>query len=161
MFKIKFVHDIMNKDPAKRKKIKGIMVSRGYRCMDSCWCDRASKCKYNKEYTYHNLSVRVHNFFEYRLHIKLPHLIYITIRNANMSGTEMCPYHKSRLYTCHDCKWCTGKDYCENPDYSKSPYEESKNFDDPDWHNVCRCKFFEKNEYADRYDKKTGEIKFE
>lgn len=154
MFKIQFTHDIMNKDPEKRKKITGIHVIHGYHCLDSCWCDCGHKCKYRKGFKFHNFSVAVHRFFEYRLHIELPHLFYIGKCITNLSGTAKCPFHKSRRYTCFDCKYQYGDRNCSNEKYHNASWKESRP-DDPEWSNG-KCKFFEKNEWADDWDRKTG-----
>lgn len=157
MFKIKWMRDLFNNDPTKRKKIKGLSITIGYRCSDACWCDCASKCKYRKGFGFHNFSVRLHDFFQYRLHIKLPHFLYVDKESNHLSGTEMCPYQKSRRYTCWDCKYSLGNG-CGNKQYRDSTWEESHDFEDPEWHNTGKCKFFEKDEFADNYDRKTGEI---
>lgn len=54
-----------------------IHITIGYDCGDSCYCDKAKICKHRGRYKFHNFSVSLHTFFEYRLHIKLPYLIYI------------------------------------------------------------------------------------
>lgn len=160
MFRVNWMRDLLNSDPTKQRRITGLIITIGYRCSDSCWCDCASKCKYNKGYSYNNLSVRVHSFFQYRLNIKLPHLLYISRESRNFSGTEMCPHHKSRYYTCWDCSYCTGRG-CSNKQYRESTWEEAHDSDDPDWHHTGRCKFFEKHELADNWDKKNGERKYD
>lgn len=157
MIKIFFTHDILNRDPEKRKKITGIMILHGYHCMNSCYCDCALKCKYRKGYKFHNWSVAVHRFFEYKLHIKLPHFLYINKKSTDLSGTTKCPFKKERMYSCYDCKYQHGMDeymhgLCNNKQYGNASYEESRHPTNP-----CVCKFFEKNEYADNWDRNTGE----
>lgn len=159
MFKISFAHDILNPDPKLRKKITAIVITYGYACNDSRYCNCQRKCKYsNGGYWFHNLSCKIHLFFEYRLHIKLPHLLYIGKKHTSLSGTTKCPFHKSRHYTCWDCKYSDGQVHgsCLNEKYRKASYEESRT-DDPEW-NSGKCKFFEKNEWADDWDKETGEM---
>ena len=74
-------------------------ITIGYECGDGCYCDKYKKCKYkSKWHKFHNISVKIHKFFEYRLHIKLPHLIYIDQKWERLSGTDKCPFHKSRFY---------------------------------------------------------------
>lgn len=137
--------DIFNKDPTKRKKITGLTIFYGIDCLDGCWCNCAQKCKYRKGgYWYHNWSVRLHTFFEYKLNIKLPHLLYLGKRSERLSGTSKCPFHKSKHLTCWDCKYAIGMDRCTNEKYHNASYEESKS-DDPDWP-YGKCKFFEKRE---------------
>lgn len=162
MFKISFEYDLFNNDPKKRKKIKGITITHGYNCLSSCWCDCQAKCKYKSKYTFHNFSVNVHRFFEYRLHIKLPHLIYIQRKSVDLSGTTKCPFKKGRRYTCWDCKYTDGQihGYCLNKKYINSTIEERK-CNDSNWKSPGRCKFFEKGEFADSWDRKTGEHIFE
>lgn len=161
MFKINWMHDWMNKDPEKRKKVTGLIITCGYSCRDSCWCDCFPKCKYRSRYKLHNLSVRVRTFFQYRLGIKLPYFLHLQRESRSLSGTEMCPYHKSRYYTCWDCEYCVGRGNCTNKQYRESTWKEAHDFDDPDWHHTGRCKFFEKHEYADNWDKKNGERKYD
>ena len=73
-------------------------------------------CKYGKSfYKLHNFSVELHRFFEYRLHIKLPYLIYVDKKWKRLSGTDKCPYNKSRNYTCWDCKYQAGIEECSIP----------------------------------------------
>lgn len=160
MIKIFFTHDILNRDPEKRKKITGIMILHGYHCMNSCYCDCASKCKYRKGYKFHNWSVAVRRFFEYKLHIKLPHLLYINKKSTDLSGTTKCPFKKERMYSCHNCKYHSGfdeymKGLCGNQERNRLNKEGK-------WREhylpgELRCKFFEKNEYADNWDRNTGE----
>lgn len=157
MLKIFFTHDITNRDPEKRKRITGIMIMHGYQCGSSCYCNCASKCKYRKGYKFHNWSVAIHRFFEYRLHIKLPHFLYINKKWTDLSGTTKCPFKKERMYTCYDCKYQNGMDeymngLCGNKQYHNASYEESRH---PTNSQICR--FFEKSEWADRWDKNTGE----
>jgi hypothetical protein len=164
MFKISFVHDLFNNDPTKRKRIIGIRITHGYHCSISYCCDCGRKCKYRKGFKFHNWSVSVHRFFEYRLHIKLPHLLYINKEYTDLSGTTKCPFKKERRYTCFDCKYHGGfdeymKGLCANKEYIRLN-KEGRAIE----HNVpgqSYCKFFEKSEWADRWDKNTGERIFD
>ena len=128
-----------------------IHINIGYQCGDGLNCDKYKKCKYKARwYKLHNMSVEIHRFFEYRLHIKLPHLIYIGQKWERLSGTSKCPYHKSRHYTCYDCKYvcgallrdCTCKERNDTP-YKERPVVENK------WETPCA--YFEKCEWADDY----------
>lgn len=148
MFKISF------------SKPHNINITHGYNCLDGTYCDCRSKCKHRSGYKFHNWSVNLHRFFEYRLHIKLPHFLYIGKQNAWLSGTTKCPFKKPRRYTCNHCKFQGGYDedfngLCSNKEYIQLNKEgRSKE------HNVegqSYCKFFEKDEWADKYDKDTGE----
>lgn len=149
MFKIRF------------GEIYWISITNGYNCMDSTDCNCRDKCKYCRiSFRFHNWSAKVHNFFEYRLHIKLPHILYIGKKDTWLSGTTKCPFNKPRRYTCYHCKSHGGFDeyyggLCSNEDYirlnkegrSMEHYVEGQSY----------CKFFEKDEWADKYDKNTGE----
>lgn len=146
MFKIRF------------GEIHWITITHGYYCLDSAYCDCRDKCKYNKGFKFHNWSVRVHNFFQYRLHIKLPHILYVGKKNAWLSGTTKCPYDKNRRHTCWQCNYHDGDPdgICLNPKRSTLSTEELR-VNDPDWGEWCRCSLFEKTKWADKYDKNTGE----
>lgn len=159
MFKIH-----INRENIDTGKIKGITITHGYYCRKAYCCNCGKKCKYRKNFTYHNFSVSVHRFFEYRLHIKLPHLLYIHKFSTDLSGTTRCPFGKSRAYSCHDCVHCGGELLrdCFHPERSKMSLEEIKKtseVDDKDWGNL-RCTLFEKTSWADNYDKDTGKMKF-
>lgn len=167
MFKIEFSRNIFADTPEKRNKITGIRVICGYHCYNACNCKYGHKCKYRKNfYKLHNMSVAIHRFFEYRLHIKLPHLFYITKLSNDMSGTTLCPSKQPRKYTCYDCKFCVGVD--ENIDTICINKERRKLFDEKRYKEThiddvsrANCPFFDKVEYADDYDKKTGGIIFD
>jgi len=158
MFKISFSRDWLNDDPKKRKRIKGLHIEYGYYCLSCSSCDCMSKCKYKGGFKFHNWSVKVHRFFEYKLHIKLPHLLYISKHSVDLSGTTKCPFNKSRRYTCWDCQYCDGDPdgVCLNKERNETPVKE-RDFDDPDWGKYHRCKFFKKTPWADNWDKNTGE----
>jgi len=158
VFKISFTRDLLNDDPKKRKRITGIDIRHGYNCRASTWCNCSNKCKHKSNYKFHNWSVRVHRFFEYKLHIKLPHLLYIGKHSVDLSGTTKCPFNKSRYYTCWDCKYsdCDPDGVCLNEERNNTPVEERKIID-PDWGEYGKCKFFEKSEWADNWDRNTGE----
>lgn len=156
MFKIKFSRDMMNEDADKRNRITGIRIVHGYYCMDCCWCIHGSKCRYRKGFKFHNISVRIHNFFQYRIHVKLPHILYVGKYNTNLSGTSKCPFNMSRRYTCYDCIHCEGQDKCGNRNYIELPHKDTVS-DDTEWPE-CKCKFFEKSAWADNYDRKTGRM---
>lgn len=152
MRNVVFYRDFMNPDPAKRKKIKGITFLIGCHCLSSCWCEHGRKCKYKLRCRHHNLKVRLNNFLYYNFKFKLPSLIYITQHAVDLSGTEKCPFKMERMYSCWDCTHHYGMDNCSSEEYRNASYEESR-------HPTLKlaCKFFEKNEYADKWDKKTGE----
>ena len=132
------------------------MIQCGYQC-NNLYCKNRSKCKYRKSFNkLHNFYIRIRNFFKYRLHIKLPWLIYLDKKHTDLSGTTTCPFKMPRNYSCNVCEYQAGYDehmkgICGNKDYINSTWEESHLDESP------YCRFFEKNEWADRYDKKTGE----
>ena len=165
MFKISFDRDLLNNDPKKRNKITGLIITCGYHCSNSFRCKCGSKCKYRKGFTFHNWSVGVHRFFEYRLHIKLPHLLYIQRQYTDLSGTTKCPFQMERIYTCFDCKYHAGfdeymKGICGNKERHRLVEERKwEELDVPDV--PYRCKLFEKREWADKFDKNTGETLFD
>lgn len=129
-----------------------IHITIGYDCGDSCYCDKAKICKHRGRYKFHNFSVSLHTFFEYRLHIKLPYLIYIGQKWERLSGTDKCPYHKSRNYTCHDCKFVGGELLrdCYCTERTNTNYNDLKpDIETKDWGK--QCAYFEKCEWADDY----------
>ena len=161
MFNIKLIRDWFNDNLDKRNKITGIMITCGYYCNNSCYCDCRSQCKYGKDFQFNNRCVRVRNFFQYKLHIKLPHLISIHKHYVDLSGTPKCPFKKEREYSCHHCKYHAGfdeymKGLCGNEEYRRLNREgrAMEHYLPGKRH----CKFFEKNEWADKWDKNTGEI---
>lgn len=145
MFKIKFSRDMMNEDASKRNRITGISIVHGYYCRDCSWCIHGSECRYRKGYKFHNISVRIHNFF-----------LYVGKYNTKLSGTSKCPFNMSRRYDCYDCIYCEGQNECSNKKYIELPYLETRS-DDKEWPK-CKCKFFEKAAWADNYDRKTGRM---
>ena len=130
-----------------------IHINMGYECGDALDCDMRKKCKYRaKWYKFNNMLVDIHSFFEYRLHIKLPHLIYIGQRWKRLSGTNKCPYHKSRYYDCHDCKYVGGEllRTCYCSERTNTYYKNRKpDIETEDWGK--RCAYFEKCDWADDY----------
>lgn len=137
----------------KRGKIDGIQILHGYYCITCCWCDKGSVCKYRKGSVFHNFSVTLHRFFEYKLHIKLPHWLYINKESIDLSGADLCPFHKSQRYTCWDCKHSRGDHSCE------FNYSERKHLDpesDPDWHGRGRCGSFDPQPWCFDWDRHTG-----
>lgn len=158
MFKIEWMHNIEGNTPKEWKKIKGIRIVIGYHCAESYECDCGKKCKYRKSFTKrHNRYVAIRNWFERKLHIKLPWFIHIDKQYTHLSGTTMCPFHKSRLYTCWDCKYCDGDPdgVCLNP-RKKTATKEETDFTDPEWGKHHRCGLFEKDDFADDFDPHTG-----
>lgn len=87
-------------------------ITCGVNCGNACYCKFSHKCRFaKKNYNWHNFWVEVHRFFEYRLHINLPHShISFNKKTEWLSGTEKCPYHTTRETGCHDCMFCDGMD---------------------------------------------------
>ena len=141
-------------------KPHNITIIHGYNCLDSIYCDCSKKCKHLDSFRFHNWSVRFHNYFKYHLRINLPRLLYICKKPSHLSGTTKCPFNKPRFYRCHHCKYDAGMDddyngICSNDSYINLN-KEGRSIE----HYVegqIVCKFFDKNEWADRYDKNTGE----
>lgn len=160
MFKISISRDVFGKNP---KKFKGIAITHGYYCIKAYKCSNGRECKYRKNFAFHNFSVGLHRFFEHRLHIKLPHLLYIHRHSVDLSGTTKCPFGKPRAYSCYDCAHCGGvllRD-CLNPkkkDMTVEQLMETTKIEDKDWP-TGRCTLFEKTSWADNWDKDTGEMK--
>ena len=124
----------------------------GYECGDYLDCDKSKKCKYKpKFYKLHNLSVTIHRFFEYRLHIKLPYLINICQIWKRLSGTSKCPYHKSRNYDCYDCEYVTGYllRECSCKERIDTPCNERLSPIKTEW--GYRCAYFKKCPWADNH----------
>ena len=128
-----------------------ININIGYQCGDALDCIMQKRCKHRaKLYKLHNASVSIHRFFEYRLHIKLPHLIYIGQRWERLSGTNKCPFNRSRNYTCYDCVYCSG-DLCRDCGCSErndTPHSERLSIE-TEWGK--KCGYFKKCEWADDY----------
>lgn len=151
MFRIRFYRDVTNKDPKKRRKIKGIIFYIGRGCRSACYCDCASKCRYRQTFKWHNFSCRVRNWFYAKFKIKLPLIISFSRWDSDLSGTTKCPHHKPRRFTCWDCKNSYGMEYCI------FEWQARKACDDPDWPSG-RCGNFEPLEWALEYNKRTGEF---
>lgn len=130
-----------------------LYITIGYECGDALHCDKRKKCKYRaKWYKLNNISVGIHRFFKFKLHIKLPYLIHIRQKFVRLSGTDKCPYHKSRFYDCYDCKYVCGEllRECSCKERINTPYKERiHDVDVEDWGK--RCAYFEKCDWADNY----------
>lgn len=124
-----------------------IHITIGCECGDRLDCDKSKKCKYGKvTHRLHNLSVNIHRFFQYRFHIKLPYLVYINRKYKRLSGTNKCPYKKSRNYTCYDCKFHHGIETCKI-----SISDRKENIPEDGWSKHSKCGSFDKAEWADEY----------
>lgn len=127
-----------------------IRIQTGLECGDRLKCSYREKCKKyaNRSYILHNMKVDIRDFFEYRLHIKLPHIpIYVEKKYARLSGTKSCPFNLPRNYTCYDCKWIGG-DMLRD---CLSPRTDPKEYPPDEWHRNGQCKYFEKCSWADDY----------
>ena len=154
--RITWIRDWLNLDPEKRKRIKGVQIQYGLYCRNAYQCNCSSKCKYRHSGVwFHNMSVGIRQFFQYRLHIKLPCPVYICKKSADLSGTVKCPFQKPRLYTCWDCQWCSCDvdGPCLHPDYNGT----TKTYDNPDWGSHHRCVLFDPISGV-KYDHNSGEI---
>lgn len=160
MFKVRFMHDLLNSDPKLRKRIKGLLVEVGCECQVSCYCDCCNKCKYKSNYKWNNFWVGVSRFLYRKFKIDWHNPIHITKHRVDLSGTTKCPFKKERMYHCMDCKHHAGYDehmkgLCGNKAYHNASWAESQHPTNP-----CVCKFFEKNDWADNWDRNTGEITY-
>jgi hypothetical protein len=158
MFKVRFSHDLFNDNPELRKRIKGLHVEIGYNCSNGCYCDCGSKCKHRSNYRWHNFWVNVSLFLRRKFNIDWHNPIYITKHYVDLSGTSKCPFKKERMYHCIHCKHHAGYDeymkgLCSNKEWRNASYTEAQHPTNPQI-----CKFFEKNNWADNYDKETGEM---
>ena len=154
--KIFFSHDLMNKDPEKRKKITGIIFEFGYNCQYSCWCPYGAKCKYRGSYRFHNACVRIETFFQYRLRWKWFRIpFYIQSHSSDLSGTTKCPKGVARHKTCHMCKYSAGYRDCSNTERTKLIREGRHR--ELDCEERCCCKLFEPVDWFEEYDHRTGD----
>lgn len=114
----------------------------GHECWDSIDCDMRKQCKYRVRTSWlRNLNVRIRSFFQYRLHIKLPHLPFFVTKHAeHYSGSSHCPFHKSRHWTCIECKHAVGWETCD------VPYEDRGNAPLFNWE--VPCERFEKADWV-------------
>lgn len=166
MFKIIPNLDFMNKDPEKRKKIKGFIVECGYSCHISFWCPNGSKCKYKSTYRWHNFSVNFSRFLYRHFNINFHLPIYFQRHRVDLSGTTKCPYQMPRLYTCWDCEYHDGciDGRCLNEMHAemiKQGRQSEILYPRDDVIHRKMCKLFKHNEWCQNYDKNTGEIIYE
>lgn len=152
MFRILFYRDIMNPDPKKRKRIKGLIINIGRRCLSSCWCDHAPKCRYNKGFRFNNMIVNFRRIIRLKFKIDLPQIIFIGPHDVDLSGTTKCSYKMPRRYTCWDCQNAYGMDNCRIPFRDRKPLIE-----ETDGFSSQICGSYVPNNWADNWDRKTGE----
>lgn len=152
MLKFSFYRDLMNPDPEKRKKIKGLIITIGRRCLSSCYCNKASKCRYKRGHKFNNAIVNFRRIIRIKFGIDLPQIIFIGPHDVDLSGTTKCPYHMPRRYTCWDCQNAYGMDNCRIPFRERKPVTEEAN----PW--ACGiCGSYVPNQWAGSWDRKTGE----
>ena len=103
-----------------------------YYCADAGDCDKKKNCKYGGCNKLLNL-------------LPFPTVI------ERLSGTHKCPYHKSRNYTCLDCKYDSYDidGICRCKERANTPIEDRKSYHSDEWRNDSRCAYFEKVFYAD------------
>lgn len=128
-----------------------ISIRIGTTCGDSCYCDCKQKCKYRPRYKWHNMQVDIRRWIWLHCHFDIPIWFNFYRKWEHLSGTDRCPFHKSKDLTCWDCKYHVfgGEDIrgtCSNNNYLNASYEDSRPDPDPDWQNPRRCKFFEERE---------------
>lgn len=145
----------VKKDKDKNIDESFLLIIKGIECGDHYNCDKRNKCKYAKSNArFHNFKIKLKDFFKYKLNIKVPPSpIFITKDWKRLSGTNKCPFHKSRNYTCHDCKYCGGillRD-CLCEERNNTPVNKRKKYIDNEWNKYSRCGYFEKLDWADDY----------
>lgn len=144
----------VKKDKDKNIDNSFLLIIKGIECGDCCDCDKRNKCKYAKNNEkFNNFGFKLKYFFN-KLKIKTPPLpIFITKEWKRLSGTNKCPFHKSRNYTCYDCKYCGGilsRD-CLCEERNNTPVKERKEYIDNEWSKYSKCGYFEKCDWADDY----------
>lgn len=146
----------VKKDKDKNIDNSFLLIIKGIECGDYCDCDKKLKCKYakNNYREFNNYIIKLRNFFKYKLNIEIPRLpFYITKDWKRLSGTTKCPFHKSRNYTCYDCKYCGGillRD-CLCEERNNTPVKERKEYVDNEWNKYLRCGYFEKCDWTNDY----------
>lgn len=144
----------VKKDKDKNIDNSFLLIIKGIECGDCCDCDKRNKCKYAKNNEkFNNFGFKLKYFFN-KLKIKTPPLpIFITKDWKRLSGTSKCPFHKSRNYTCHDCKYCGGilSGDCLCEERNNTPVKERKEYIDNEWSKYSKCGYFEKCDWADDY----------
>lgn len=106
-----------------------IEVLFGYDCMDWFDCDKKGVCKYAN-----------HRFRSF----EIPYLFSIYPRVVKLSGTNKCPYKKTRNYTCANCAHTITFEECDMPMNERKPYIPSGG-----WKEFSRCGSYEKAACAD------------
>lgn len=101
----------------------------GYDCIDSRDCDKSSSCKYAK-----------HKFIPF----KISHLLFVYPRCIKLSGTNKCPYNKTRNYTCASCANSNSFEECDIPFNERKPYIPKDR-----WKKYSRCGSYKKCKWAD------------
>lgn len=155
--KIFFSHDLMNKDPEKRKKIQSLIIEAGYECSHSCWCKYGATCKYRGNYRFHNACVAISTFFRYRLGwkwFKIP--FYFQRHHSDLSGTTKCPHQLPRHKDCWRCIYHRDIRECDNKQRLQMIKEGRRS--ELACEDRCRCSLFEPVEWFDEYDHKTGDM---
>ena len=138
----------VKKDKNKNIDNSFLLIIKGIECGDRCDCDKRFKCKYAKSNARSkNFEMKLRDFFKYKLNIKIPPSpIFIMKDWKRLSGTNKCPFHKSRNYTCHGCKYCGGILYrdCLCEERNNTKVKERKEYVDNEWSNYSKCGYFEK-----------------
>lgn len=125
-------------------------------CINHYYCEYNNICEYNRtKQKMYKIRKRLRDFLVFKFGIHLGSLESKWIYR-DLSGTTICHHHVSRNYSCFDCKYsrCDTVEIemcCTNEDYINNKFSES---------NIPgkrHCKFFSKDEYADDYNKETGE----
>lgn len=138
-------------------KINGIIITCGYYCGNSCWCQFGSKCKYRKGFGFHNFCVHLSDWTFRHFGFRLRFPWYFQKFYTDLSGTIKCPYKVPRVYTCWECEYgqMISRE-CTNPNrYEIIQAGRYHEIEEP--FGTRRCKLFKMSDHIKGYDSKTGE----
>ena len=121
-----------------RSKEFGYHVVMGSYCASNCNCKYRKRCPYKESFKRHNFSVRIHDFFQYKLHIKLPYSrIHFSKHRREYSGTKKCPFGTTVETGCYKCKNCCGTDECCHL-LCSIPAKDRHTYNDEFWRYQCK-----------------------
>lgn len=105
-------------------------------------CSNYFQCKYGRDCKFNRFKSKFHKH------------IVVQGKSSDLSGTELCPFHMPRLYTCWDCIYCNGDvdGPCLNPNR-----KNEMTYNDPDWGAHHRCTGFTPDTWCNDWSRKTGE----
>lgn len=156
MFKIKWRKDIAFRDSKKVSKITGVTIICGYNCINSCWCQFGSKCKYRGRFGFHNFHVSLSNWTFRHFGFRLRFPVSFQKSHVDLSGTLICPYKAPRVYTCWECEYGQKYRECTNQERHEI-IQAGKYHEIEEPFGTRRCKLFKLGDWVKGYDPKTGE----